>query len=149
MREEKLLSNNNKPSCQVGQPRRIKKADWRYVPYIPELIDAIHNHNPEDKIISKLDGDYTTPPCDFDYHDVLSSYLTEKEAKTVDLYLSEGMTFQEIGDQLLCSRQYAHQLFKTALSKLKPILKGLQLEKQKPLDNKIELNLFLRRTYKE
>ena len=133
----------------MGQKRRIKKADWRYVPYIPDLIDAIHNHNPEDKIISKIDGDYTTPPCDFDYHEVLSTYLSEKEALTIELYISEGKTFQEIGDVLLCSRQYAHQLYKSSLEKLRPILTGLHLEKQKPLDNRIEMNLFIRTTNKE
>jgi len=137
---------NNKPSKQLSRKRRIKKSDWRYVPYIPELLDTIHNHNPEDKMIAKIDGELIREKPTFDYHEVLEAYLPEAAAEVVDMHIGQGKTFQEIGDHLGTSRQYANQVYHKALKELRPHLTNLNLPTHKPLDNKVELNLFLRPT---
>ena len=146
MTDKKESKYNNKPSKQLSRKRRIKRSDWRYVPYIPELLDTIHNHNPEDKMIAKIDGELIREQPTFDYHEVLEAYLPEDAAEVVDMHIGQGKTFQEIGDHLGTSRQYANQVYHKALEALRPHLQNLNLPTHKPLDSKVELNLFLRPT---
>lgn len=124
------MANSKVTSKQVGREKKEKKDDWRLVPFIPEMIDKFYYENPEDKIISTIDGDQTKPPVSFDYHELLSTHLSEKEKTIIDLYLNEGKTFQEIGDHYKCSRQFIHMIYHSSLRKLKPILQPTKKREQ-------------------
>lgn len=143
-KQTKKSKYRNRPSKQVARTKRIKRDDWRYVPYIPELLDTIHNHNPEDEWISSIDGEFKYQEPDFDYHQVLNQYLPEEAAEVVDMYLGQGKTFQEIADYLGCSRQWANKVYHKALSELRPHLETYNLPTQKPIHHKVEMNLHLR-----
>ena len=144
MSESKENKYRNRPSKQLSRKVRIKKSDWRYVPFTPQLMDVIHNHNPEDSIIDYIDGNNIHNHPDFHYFQVLEEYLTEKEALVVDGYLGRGLTFQQIGDEIGTSRQYANQIYKKALTKLAPHLEGyIQPRTQKEISHKRELNIHI------
>jgi DNA-directed RNA polymerase sigma subunit (sigma70/sigma32) len=98
----------------------IKMKDkWRYT-YLPQW--AIDNigvpYNPEDDIINRLDGEKEEPLIPFDGYEILKK-LSAKEAKIVERILYDGMTFEATGKAMRLSKQRIHQIYTSALLKLK------------------------------
>ena len=64
-----------KQSKQVARRKKKNNNDWRHIPFIPEMIDQIHYHNPEDDMIAAIDGELMDEPFSFDAHEVYKQAL--------------------------------------------------------------------------
>lgn len=94
------------------------KDHWRYT-YLPDyLMDTLVVTNPEDAIISRLDGEVEEDEPSFSAYDILKC-LQRKEAKIVESILYDGETFEATGKVMGLSKQRVHQIYKGALLKLK------------------------------
>jgi RNA polymerase sigma factor (sigma-70 family) len=95
------------------------KKCWRYV-YVTEwqLDSMSEDINPEDAIISVLDGEEKEDTPDRDLSQMLSS-LNKKEKDIVQGILFDGKTFAKVGEEVSLSKQRVHQIYKAALLKIK------------------------------
>jgi DNA-directed RNA polymerase sigma subunit (sigma70/sigma32) len=95
--------------------------DWRYT-YLPDyLMDTLVVTNPEDAIISRLDGEEEGSEPSFSAYDILK-ILQRKEAEIVESILYDGETFEATGKVMGLSKQRVHQIYKGALLKLKEVI---------------------------
>lgn len=95
------------------------KNKWRYV-YVTEwqLDSMAEDINPEDAIISVLDGEMGLDSPERDLVQMLSS-LNTKERDIVQSILFDGKTFAKVGLEMNLSKQRVHQIYKIALAKIK------------------------------
>jgi RNA polymerase sigma factor (sigma-70 family) len=95
------------------------KKCWRYV-YVTEwqLDSMSEGSNPEDDIISRLDGEEKEDTPDRDLSQMMSS-LSPKEKEIVQGILFDGKTFAKVGAEVSLSKQRVHQIYKAALFKIK------------------------------
>ncbi len=99
----------------------IMKGNWRYLPVGDQtwMMDNLHNHNPEEDIIRNMEPDlYKQEPQLKSGHEIIVD-LPEKYREIVYHRLWEGETFQQIGDRMNCSRQWAHVLYNRGIDILK------------------------------
>lgn len=99
------------------------KDKWRYI-YFPEwaLDEMIPKLNEEEIIISRLDGE-EEDEMEMDAYALLST-LSKKEADVVEKILFDGKTFHATGIEMGLSKQRIHQIYKSALIKLKGVIDG-------------------------
>lgn len=97
--------------------------NWRYVSYNQTAIDSIHNYNPEEDIISKLDREKEEENnITFSFHALLedgNKLLTKKQKLVLFKRIAEGKTFAQIGKECRTTRQNCFEIYNKALLRLK------------------------------
>ena len=97
--------------------------DWRYVSYNQTSLDTIHNYNPEDEIIDRIDGrKEEEQSINFSFHALLedgNKLLTRKQKLVLYKRIVEGKTFAQIGKECKTTRQNCFEIYNKALSRLK------------------------------
>lgn len=131
-----------KTSKQVRRTKKKNNNDWRHIPFIPEMIDQIHWHNPEDDMIAAIDGDLMDEPYSFDAHEVISENLSGIHKTVFELRIIDELTFQQIGDHLGSSRQWAHEVYRQALEIIK---KKVNKDGTLKTTSRIEMNMTMRK----
>ncbi len=89
-----------------------------------ELRDAMFNHDPEDKIIRRLDEEEETEVQMIPMIEVLDQ-ISPKAKNIIYLRIWEGWTFRELGKLYGCSRQWAYSLYKRSLEEIKDLYPDL------------------------
>ena len=142
---EKKTRSKHDPTKTSKQVRRTKKKnnnDWRHIPFIPEMIDQIHWHNPEDDMIAAIDGELMDEPYSFDAHEVIAQNLSGIHKTVFELRIVDELTFQQIGDHLGSSRQWAHEVYRQALEIIK---KKVNKDGTLKTTSRIEMNMTMRK----
>ena len=85
--------------------------NWREIPFSPDVLDMWHvDHGPdelEDPKRARLRAELVAV-----LRELVSSQLTDRQRRIVELYFYEGRTQQEIADELRISQQVvSRQLF--------------------------------------
>lgn len=107
--------------------KKLDVSDWRYSPVPIWVLDKHLSYDPEDKLISIIDGDKEEEAvCSFTYHTALEKYLNTREARIVDMKIGDGMSFSEIGNDYGISKQRVHQIYSAAIKKLRGSLENVK-----------------------
>jgi RNA polymerase sigma factor (sigma-70 family) len=85
--------------------------NWREIPFSPDVLDTWHidagPDEPQDENRARLRAELITA-----LRELVSSRLTDRQRRIVELYFYEGRTQQEIADELRISQQVvSRQLF--------------------------------------
>jgi RNA polymerase sigma factor (sigma-70 family) len=88
-----------------------EERNWREIPFSPDVLDAWHvpsaPDEPEDPDRARLRAELIAA-----LRELVSSRLTDRQRRIVELYFYEGRTQQEIADELRISQQVvSRQLF--------------------------------------
>tara|TARA_R110000824_G_scaffold362422_3_gene550382 strand:+ start:403 stop:711 length:309 start_codon:yes stop_codon:yes gene_type:complete len=101
------------------------KDNWRYKLVPDFVLDKHLAYNPEDEMIAAIDGDVEDEPeYEWNYHDIIENHLESREARIVDMHLSDGLSFSEIGNDYGVSKQRAHYIYKRACKKIRRAIDG-------------------------
>ena len=141
-KETKSKHDPTKTSKQVSRKQKKNNNDWRHIPFIPEMIDQIHWHDPEEDIIKALDGELMDEPYSFDAHEVISENLSGIHKTVFELRIIDELTFQQIGDHLGSSRQWAHEVYNQAVEIMK---KKVNKDGTLKTTSRIEMNMTMRK----
>ena len=99
------------------------KDDWRLLPIPDYKMDEMHSYDPENDIISRLDGDVGEE--EDGYLDLIfsedSSILTPGQKVVLWHRLIDGMTYDQIGKIIGTSRQNVYEMYNKALKNLKMV----------------------------
>ncbi len=99
------------------------KDDWRLLPIPDYKMDEMNSYNPEQSIISRLDGDLEEE--ENGYLDLIfsedSCILTPGQKVVLWHRVIDNMTYDQIGKIIGTSRQNVYEMYNKALKNLKMI----------------------------
>ena len=93
-------------------------------------------------MIAAIDGELMDEPYSFDAHEVISENLSGIHKTVFELRIIDELTFQQIGDHLGSSRQWAHEVYRQALEIIK---KKVNTDGTLKTTSRIEMNMTMRK----
>lgn len=102
--------------------------EWRYICLLPHQIDRITYIDGEQIILDVLEPELQQEE-NFDFHDLIENHkgLTDKQREVIMYRIIDELTFEEIAELMITSRQNIHEIYKTGINNLRKDMTWLKV----------------------